>query len=105
MTSKELFNEIKNQLKEIDDITYKAMMGGYLFYYKKKLFGGIYPPGFMVKITKASKKYLPNAKIMPPYQGAKEKILVEDISKSKLLCNMIKEMYQDLPDPKKKNKK
>ncbi|BCR36261.1 competence protein TfoX [Mariniplasma anaerobium] len=105
MTSKELFKEVMNQLNEIDDITYKAMMGGYLFYYKNRLFGGIYSLGFMVKITKSSKKYLPYAKVMPPYQGAKEKILVEDISKGQLLCDMIKEMYKDLPNPKVKTTK
>jgi hypothetical protein len=52
----------------------------------------------MVKITKSSIKYRPNAKIFPPYQGAKTKMLIEDISDSKLLCNMIIEMYKDLPE-------
>jgi TfoX/Sxy family transcriptional regulator of competence genes len=102
MTSKELLKEIMIQLKELEDITYKAMMGGYILYYKGKLFGGIYSPGFMVKITKSSIKYRPNAKIFPPYQGAKDKILIEDISDSKLLCDMIIEMYKDLPELKDK---
>jgi len=42
----------------------------YIFYYKQKIFGGIYEPGFMVKITEASKKYLPEAERMPTVQGS-----------------------------------
>ncbi|MCD4827016.1 MAG: TfoX/Sxy family protein [Acholeplasmataceae bacterium] len=104
MKNKELHNYLIEQFKHIEHITSIPMMGGYIFYYKGRIFGGIYEPGFMVKITKASKKYLPNADMMPPYKGAKDLILVDDVDQSRLLCEMIIHMYDELPEPKKRKK-
>lgn len=105
MAEKELALYLMEQFESLHDVTSRSMMGGYIFYYKSKIFGGIYGPGFMVKITDASKKYLPNALILPPYHGAKDLILVDDIDNKELLCRMVEEMYDQLPFPKaKKNK-
>ncbi|WP_330363841.1 TfoX/Sxy family protein [Proteocatella sphenisci] len=93
------------QFEQIDGVTSRPMMGGYIFYYKKKIFGGIYEPGFMVKITDASRKYLPKAESMPPYKGAKDLVLVDDIDNKELLCSMVQEMYDELPAMKSKKKK
>ena len=100
MLAKELATYLMEQFERIEDVTSRAMMGGYIFYYKEKVFGGIYEPGFMVKITKASKKYLPEAEVLPPYKGGKNLILVDDIDDRELLCNMVSEMYDELPASK-----
>ncbi len=43
MTStKEYLDFILEQLSELDEITYKAMMGEYIIYYRGKIVGGIY---------------------------------------------------------------
>ncbi len=41
-SSKDFLGFILEQLRLLDDIQYKPMMGEYLLYYKGKLFGGIY---------------------------------------------------------------
>ncbi len=41
-SSKEYLNFILDQLSELEDITYKAMMGEYIIYYRGKIVGGIY---------------------------------------------------------------
>lgn len=97
MLSKELAAYFAKQFENSGEVTYRPMMGGYLFYYKEKLFGGIYEPGFMIKITQASKKYLPNAPALPPYKGAKNLLLVDVISNQEMLCKMVMEMYEELP--------
>ena len=58
---KELAEYITEQLSDLENIRKTPMMGGYIFYYNERIFGGIYEPGFMVKITEASRKYMPNA--------------------------------------------
>lgn len=105
MKVKEFADYMMDQFASLEEVTSRAMMGGYIFYYKEKIFGGIYGPGFMVKITEASKKYFPNEEIMPPYQGAKDMILVDGVDNRELLCIMVREMYEELPKPKTKKKK
>ena len=69
--NKELVEYITDQLSDLVDIRNIPMMGGYIFYYKERIFGGIYGNGFMVKITEASKKWMPGSEPEPPYKGAK----------------------------------
>ena len=59
--AKELAQYITQQLEELGDVRKIPMMGGYIFYYRDRIFGGIYPEGFMVKITEASRKYMPDS--------------------------------------------
>ena len=60
---------------ELDNITYKPMMGEYLLYYNNVLFGGIYDDRLLVKIVDNNKKY--NMEKSIPYEGAKEMYLVD----------------------------
>lgn len=104
MQTKELAKYLMEQFEGLNEVTSRAMMGGYIFYYKNKIFGGIYEPGFMVKLTESAKKYLPDAEVMPPYEGAKVMLLVDAIDNRELLCDMVKAMYDELPVAKPKSK-
>lgn len=105
MRANELVNYLMEQFEGLEGVTSRAMMGGYIFYYKDKIFGGIYEPGFMVKITPTSQKFLKDADQMPPYKGAKNLLLVDDIDDRELLCDMVANMYDELPAPNSKPKK
>ena len=41
-SSKEYLAYILEQLSVLEDIRYRAMMGGYILYYREKVVGGIY---------------------------------------------------------------
>ena len=41
-SSKEFLEYILEQLSEVEEITYRAMMGEYIIYYKGRIAGGIY---------------------------------------------------------------
>lgn len=41
-SSKEYLEFILDQLSALDDISYRAMMGEYIIYYRGKIVGGIY---------------------------------------------------------------
>lgn len=103
--NKELAIFVMDQLDELNDIRNISMMGGYIFYYKERIFGGIYDKGFMVKITEASKRYMPDSEAEPPYKGAKPMLPVTILENKELLQEMIREMYIELPDRKIKKKK
>ena len=100
----ELAEYIMDQLSDLGDIRHIPMMGGYIFYYRERIFGGIYGDGFMVKITKASQKYMPDSVAEPPYEGAKPMLPVTILDDRAALQAMVEEMYPELPErtPKKK---
>ncbi len=64
-------------LGELDDVAHHKMMGEYVLYYRGKVIGGIYDDRFLLKVTPASERLLPDAPRATPYEGAKEMLLVE----------------------------
>lgn len=104
-SSKEYLEYILEQLSDLDEISYRAMMGEYILYYRGKIFGGIYDDRFLVKPVKAAKDMMPNADMELPYEGAKEMILVDDVDDREFLEELLEAMYDELPAPKKKKNK
>ena len=51
-SDKEYFEYIQEQLSDLKDISYRAMMGEYIIYYRGKIIGGIYDNRFLVKPVK-----------------------------------------------------
>ena len=101
-SSKDYLEFILEQLSELDDITYKAMMGEYIIYYRGKIVGGIYDDRFLVKPTKSAKILMPDADMELPYDGAKEMLLVDDVDNKAFLTELMETMYDELPEAKKK---
>ena len=101
-SSKDYLDFILEQLSELDDITYRAMMGEYIIYYRGKVVGGIYDDRFLVKPVKSAVKMMPEADLELPYDGAKEMILVDDVENKEFLRELVEAMYEELPTPKKK---
>lgn len=101
-SSKEYLDFILEQLSELDDVTYRAMMGEYIIYYRGKIVGGIYDDRLLVKPTKSAVTMMPNADMELPYDGAKEMLLVDDVDNKEFLQELLETMYKELPAPKKK---
>lgn len=101
-SSKEYLDFILEQLSELDDVSYRAMMGEYIIYYRGKIVGGVYDDRFLVKPTKSAAKMMPNADMELPYEGAKEMLLVDDVDNKEFLRELLEEMYEELPASKKK---
>ena len=101
-SSKEYLDFVMEQLSGLDEISYKAMMGEYIIYYRGKIIGGIYDDRFLVKPTKSAKSLMPEAVMELPYEGAKEMLQVDDIDNKAFLNELLDAMYDELPAPKKK---
>ena len=74
-SSKEYLEFILGQLSELEEITYRAMMGEFIIYYRGKIVGGIYDDRLLVKPVKSAISYMPTAPYELPYEGAKEMLL------------------------------
>ena len=66
-SSKEYLEFILGQLSELEEITYRAMMGEFIIYYRGKIVGGIYDDRLLVKPVKAAISYMPTAPYELPY--------------------------------------
>jgi len=101
-SSKAYLAFVLEQLSELDEISYKTMMGEYIIYYRGKVVGGIYDDRFLVKPVKSAIAMMPNADRELPYEGAKEMLLVENVENRAFLRELLEAMYDELPLPKKK---
>ncbi len=103
-SSKGYLEFVLDQLSELDDVTYRAMMGEYVIYYSGKVIGGIYDDRFLVKPTESARNLMPNATEELPYEGAKEMLLVDNIENRDFLRTLIEAVYDELPAPKLRKK-
>ncbi len=101
-SSKDYLEYILDQLSGLDDISYRAMMGEYIIYYRGKVVGGIYDDRFLVKPVKAAVAMMPDADMELPYEGAKEMLLVDDEENREFLRELLDAMYPELPARKKR---
>ena len=101
-SSKEYLEYILDQLSGLEDISYRAMMGEYIIYYRGKVVGGIYDDRFLVKPVKSAASMMPDADMELPYEGAKEMLLVDDVENREFLRELLEAMYDELPAPKRK---
>ena len=104
-SSKEYLDFILEQVSELENVSYKAMMGEFIIYYKGKIIGGIYDDRLLVKPVQSAINYMPNAVYELPYDGAKKMLLVDDVDNKEFLIGLFDAMYDDLPAPKQKKKK
>lgn len=101
-SSKEYLEFILEQLSGLEGVSFRAMMGEYIIYYRGKIVGGIYDDRFLMKPVKAAVDRMPEAALEVPYEGAKEMLLVDNVDDKEFLCSLLEAMYDELPEPKKK---
>jgi len=99
-SSKDYLTFILDQLSGLSEVSYKAMMGEYVIYYRRKIVGGIYDDRFLVKPVKAAMQRMPDPLYELPYEGAKEMLLVNNVDSKEFLQELIEAMYEELPGKK-----
>ena len=102
-SSKEYLHFILEQLSDLDDISYRPMMGEFILYYRGKIVGGIYDDRLLVKKTRSALELMPAAICELPYEGAKEMLPVDEVDSKEFLTELFEAMYEELPMSKRKN--
>lgn len=74
-SSKDYLLYVLELLREVNDITYKKMMGEYMLYKNGILFGGVYDNRFLIKKTKSLENT--DLKEQIPYPSAKSMLLID----------------------------
>ncbi len=101
-SGKEYLDAVLEALAEIDDISYRPMMGEYILYFRGMVIGGIYDNRFLLKPTKTAVEMVENPVFEPPYEGAKEMLLICEPFEGHFLNKLIEAIYEDLPKQKKR---
>lgn len=106
MASKIEFVEfVADQMKDAGTITYRKMFGEYGIYCDGKIFAVVCDNQLFIKVTKQGKELYPKLEEAPPYEGAKNYLLVEDVEDKELLVKLAAVTCSQLPEGKKKGKK
>ena len=92
-SSKEYLQFILGQLAELEEISYRAMMGEFIIYYRGKIVGGVYDDRLLVKKTRSALECMPTAVCDFPYEGAKEMLLVEEVDNKEFLTKLVEAMH------------
>lgn len=93
-SSKEFRDFVLEQLRGLDNIVCKPMMGEFLLYFQGVLFGGIYDDRFLIKMTNSNKKY--NLVQEIPYKNAKPMYMVENLDDVEYLKEIVIETCGEL---------
>ena len=99
-SSRDYLEYVLDQLSGLEDVSYRAMMGEYIIYYRGRIVGGIYDDRFLVKPTRSASAMMPDAGREIPYEGAKEMLLVDGVDDREFLRGLLEAMYGELPAPK-----
>ena len=95
-STKEYLEYVREQLRDLEEITFRPMMGEYVLYYQGKVVGGIYDDRLLLKPTASTLNLMKKATYALPYEGAKE-MLVADIDDKALMEQLIPAIAADLP--------
>ena len=92
-SSNDYLTYVLELLRETKGITYKKMMGEYIFYKDGIIFGGLYDNRFLIKKT----KLLENSglKEQIPYPNAKPMLLVDSEDPDEIK-ELVETVYKDL---------
>lgn len=101
-STKEYLQFILDQLSGLGEIHARPMMGEYLIYYRGKLMADLCDNRLLVKPLPGALALLPTARREPPYPGAKEMLLVEQVEDRAFLQELFEALYPELPAPRAK---
>lgn len=96
---------VAEQLSGAGEITYKKMFGEYGLYCDGKIFANLSDDQLFVKITEAGRRLFPGLPEAPPYPGAKDYFLIENMDDRDFLTALTLTTCQAQPEPIKKRGK
>lgn len=91
---------ITDQLADLPGVRSIPMMGGYIFYYQERIFGGLYPDAFFLKDVPAARAAMPDSLPTPPLAGAKPMLPCTILDDAQAMCAMVRAMWPQLPERK-----
>ncbi len=97
---------IQEQLRPLgEDVTVRKMMGEYILHYRSRVLGFISNDVLILEDGPTIRRLLPDAERVPLFPGSKDFVVFPDPGNSRLLCEIVMAIYEDLPVPKPRKSK
>lgn len=93
------------QMSDAGEITYRKMFGEYGLYCNGIFFSVICDDQLFIKITEEGEKLFPTLQKAPPYDGAKNSFLIEDIDNRQMLTELVTVTCLSLSEKQKKKRR
>ncbi|MBO7508552.1 MAG: TfoX/Sxy family protein [Clostridia bacterium] len=93
-SSREFLDFVLEQLKDVENVSFRPMMGEFLLYSCGILFGGVYDDRLLIKKTKSNARFTLEEQL--PYDGAKPMLLVENMDDAEYLKELVEKTLKDL---------
>lgn len=93
------------QMSDAGKITYRKMFGEYGLYCGGMFFAVICDDQLFIKITEEGEKVWPSLRKAPPYDGAKNSFLIEDIDNRQMLTELVTVTCLALSEKSKKKRR
>ncbi|WMI81785.1 TfoX/Sxy family protein [Anaerotignum sp. MB30-C6] len=100
-----LVQYIAEQMAGAGNIRYRKMMGDYCLYCDDKVIGLVCDDQLFLKNTPSASENLKGFPMGCAYEGAKPSYVIDNIDNRDFLANVVRQIAEDLPVPKKKKKK
>ncbi|MCL2325797.1 MAG: TfoX/Sxy family protein [Proteobacteria bacterium] len=104
-STQEFADYVVAQMSRAGGIRRRMMFGEYAVYRQDKVIGLIIDNQLYVKLTPEGQALVPDAALLPPYQGAKPQMRIDDIEDEAVMIELARVTYESLPDPKPKTKR
>ena len=98
-STREYMDFVMDQLSDLDDVSFRAMMGEYVLYSDGLVFGGIYDDRLLVKRVPENAKYKMDEVI--PYKNSKPLYFVEDVDDKEKLAEIVRDTVKGLLEAQK----
>lgn len=99
-----LVEYITDQMSGAGSIRYRKMMGEYCLYCDDKVIGLVCDDQLFLKNTPSAKENLKGFPMGCAYEGAKPSYVIDNIDDRDFLANVVRQIADDLPLPKKKKR-
>ena len=96
-TSKEYLHFILDQLSGLTEIAYRGAFGEYMIYHCGKVAAYLCDDRLLVKPVPSAVRMMPEARFEPPYEGAKDMLLVDNVDDRAFLAELFMAMQPELP--------
>ena len=101
----EFVTYVTDQLAMAGTITAKRMFGEFGLYCDQVFFALVCDDQLFIKITPQAEVLIPDCPKAPPYPGAKDCFLIEDLDNREKLAEIVRVTCASLPKPKPKKPK
>jgi len=104
-TDKDFADYILEQLAGAGELTFKKMFGEYGVFLNGKMTAILSDNQLFIKPTEAGRKFIGEPEEAPPYPGAKNYFLIDNLDDPDWLSELVRITEKELPLPKPKKKK